>query len=157
MYPVRNRHLLPYTLAVILSLGATALPALAAPSAGTPLQQAIQRGAELFKTDTFGGEQRYYPAGSFDGHPMTCEACHRDGGRVPSVTTGGRPVQSLIQAAAHSPRYDARLHKVITLEDQVQVCVRDGLLATPPAYGSQTMTDLVSYIVHLAKGQRIGG
>ena len=111
--------------------------------AADPLQAAVQRGAHLFATDTFGG------------HGMTCQSCHSGGGKIAGQVAGGGKIPSLANAAAIFPRYSPRAGKVITLEDQIRGCIAGGLGGKPPAYGSQTMADLVSYLGSLAHGQRV--
>ncbi|MHB1993622.1 c-type cytochrome [Metallibacterium scheffleri] len=108
-----------------------------------PLQAAVQRGAHLFATDTFGG------------HGMTCQSCHSGGGKIAGQVAGGGKIPSLANAAAIFPRYSPRAGKVITLEDQIRGCIAGGLGGKPPAYGSQALTDLASYLTFLSNGKPI--
>ncbi len=128
---------------------ATTTAAFASP-ASVALAHAVQEGAHIFNTDSFGGHER-----NFHGQHTTCSTCHIDGGRVMGRLPNGKRIPSLINAAAIFPRYNPKMHKVITLETQIRACVHNGLLGHPPAYGSQTMADLVSYLGSLAHGQRI--
>ena len=132
--------------AVALGLATTAF----ASPASVALSQAVKNGARIFNTDSFGSHEQ-----SFHGRHTTCSSCHIDGGRIMGRLPNGKRIPSLINAAAIFPRYSPKLHKVITLETQIRHCVRNGLLGHPPAYGSQTMADLVSYLGSLAHGQRV--
>ncbi len=108
-----------------------------------PLQAAVQRGAHLFTTDTFGG------------HGMTCQSCHSGGGKIAGQVAGGGKIPSLANAAAIFPRYSPRAGKVITLQDQIRACIAGALGGKPPAYGSQALTDLTSYLTFLSNGKPI--
>ncbi len=118
--------------------------------ASQALEHAVQAGAHIFTTDTFGGHEQ-----SFHGTRTTCATCHVDGGRAMGHLPNGKKIPSLVNAVAIFPRYNPHMHKVITLETQIQACVRNGLLGHAPAYGSQTMVDLVSYLGSLAHGQKV--
>ena len=131
---------------IALGLATTAF----ASPASVALSQAVKEGAHIFNTDSFGGHEP-----SFHGQHTTCSSCHIDGGRVMGRLPNGKRIPSLVNAAAIFPRYNPKLHKVITLETQIRHCVANGLMGHPPAYGSQTMADLVSYLGSLAHGQRV--
>ena len=135
----------PMTIAMHLIAGALlfglCLPAAWA-KAADPLQTAVQRGAHLFATDTFGG------------HGMTCQSCHSGGGKIAGQVAGGK-IPSLANAAAIFPRYSPRAGKVITLQEQIRACIAGALGGKPPAYGSQTLTDLTSYLTFLSNGKTI--
>ncbi|MHB1566839.1 MAG: c-type cytochrome [Acidiferrobacter sp.] len=139
--------------AVAALLMATAVSALAnnAPSA---LALAVKTGAHIFTTDSFGGHEQ-----SFRGRHTTCATCHINGGRTMGRLPNGKRIPSLTNAVAIFPRYNPHMRRVITLETQIRACVQNGLLGHPPAYGSTTMVDLVSYLGALAHGQpvAIGG
>ena len=77
----------------------------------TPLERAVATGAHLFATATFGGNGR------------TCEGCHNDGGKAFGLL-GDRKLPSLLNAAAIYPRFSPGAGKVITLEGQVQSCIK---------------------------------
>jgi thiosulfate dehydrogenase len=112
-----------------------------------PLHASIQRGSHMFATDTFGGKG------------MTCQSCHADGGRKPVHRGDGDPLPSLTNAAAIFPRFSGRADKMVTLENQIQMCISGGMGGKPLAYGSMEMTDMVSYLASLAHGQpmQMGG
>lgn len=118
--------------------------------ASEALKHAVQAGARLFATDTFGGHEQ-----SFQGTRTTCTTCHVDGGRTLGHLPNGKKIPSLVNAVAIFPRYNPHMHKVISLETQIKACVRNGLLGHAPAYGSRTMVDLVSYLGSLAHGQKV--
>lgn len=143
---------------VVLAAGLTAGTAWAAQSkpATTGIDQAAQKGAELFAHGTFDGRQTWVPPNSFSSKPMTCSACHTDGGRSEGLTPAGQHIPSLIGAAAKYPKYKAKKHAVYTLERQIVHCVRAGIMGQPPAYSSADMADLVAYLTKLSKGAPMG-
>ena len=106
-----------------------------------PLQAAIQRGSHIFATDTFGGKG------------TTCQSCHTDGGRKPVDRGDGNTLPSLNNAAAIFPRFNAGANKMVTLENQIQLCIGGALGGKPLEYGGLKMTDLVSYLTSLSHGQ----
>lgn len=131
-------------LSMIVGLGlAVAGTSAGAAADGDSLQQVVERGKNLFMTATFGGKGRH------------CNTCHKGGGTAMSELPNGKKFPSLSNAAAIFPRYDERHHRVKTLPDQVQHCVRDALEGKPPAYDSAEMTELVSYLTSLSQGKRI--
>ncbi len=133
------------------------------------LAQAVAHGARVFNDDHFGSEVRsvadaasaFADMGSPRAHArfMTCAACHVHGGRTRGQLPDGRHIPSLRNAAAVFPRYSAKSHRIVTLEDQIRHCVKDGIKGRPPTFGGATMVDLVSYLKSLATGRRmaIGG
>ncbi len=126
------------------AFGATLLFA-AAPSAGaadSPLDIAVAKGARLFATATF------------DGNGRTCETCHQNGGKTPGQI-GDRKLPSLLNAAAIFPRFSRGAGQVVTLEGQLQTCVRGGLGGTPPQLGSPDLVALTAYLGSIANGQQI--
>ncbi len=125
------------------------LPAHAAPRANT-FPAAVKAGRHIFMTDTFGSRER-----SNKGVKMTCDSCHINGGTTMGRLPNGKRFPSLVNAVAIFPRYNPRMHKVITLETQIRACIQNGLMGHAPAYGSQTMTDLVSYLASIAHGQPV--
>jgi thiosulfate dehydrogenase len=140
--------MLPIRFLVATTFG-TALLLSAAQSvnaAETPLETAVATGAHLFATATFGGSGR------------TCESCHLDGGKSPGQF-GDRKLPSLVNAAAIFPRFSRGAGRVVTLEGQVQNCIKGALEGTPPALGSPDMVALTAYLGSIAKGQpvEIGG
>ncbi len=108
-----------------------------------PLHAAIESGSHLFTTDTFGGRG------------MTCQSCHSGGGKVAGQLANGSKIPSLSNAAAIFPRFSPKFDKVITLEDQIRGCIAGGLGGKPPAYGSQKLNDLASYLTFLSNGKPI--
>ncbi len=112
-----------------------------------PLRQAVEEGRRLFMEEGFGGNGR------------RCTSCHLEGGTQPGRLPNGRPVPALIGAAATFPKYKARRGRVMTLADQVQVCVAGGIQGEPPAQDSDTMRALLSYLRFLSEGRpiRLGG
>ena len=134
-----------------------------------PLAQAVARGAHIFNDDSFGSQVRpvadaasaFADMGGARAHArfMTCAACHVHGGRTRGQLPDGRQIPSLRNAAAVFPRYSAKSHRVVTLEDQIRHCVKDGIKGRAPAFHGATMVDLVSYLKSLATGRRmaIGG
>lgn len=100
-------------------------------------------GQKLFTSESFGGSG-------------TCETCHLEGGRAPGKLPDGRPIPSLIGAAAHFPRYAPRRGQVVTLTTQIANCIKGALHGTPPAYDSREMTALETYLASISKGAEMG-
>ncbi|MDA8363605.1 MAG: cytochrome C [Gammaproteobacteria bacterium] len=117
------------------------------PAAG--LQAAVNHGRNLFEHGTFGSSRRMH------GAPVTCSTCHMGGGLVAGRLPNGKPLPSLVNAAAIFPRYNPNLHRVVTLEMQIQHCIKGGLGGNPPAFGSKPMVDMVAYLHSIAKGQPV--
>jgi thiosulfate dehydrogenase len=135
-------RILPASVGAALLLSATQ----SVDATETPLERAVATGAHLFATATFGGNGR------------TCEGCHNDGGKALGQL-GDRKLSSLLNAAAIYPRFSPGAGKVITLEGQVQSCIRGGLAGTPPELGSPDLVAITAYLGSIAKGQpvEIGG
>lgn len=144
---LRRIRVMTQAVGIVMLTGVTV--AWASPAA-LALAQAVANGARLFATDSFGGHER-----TLSGQPTTCATCHSHGGRTMGRLPNGKPIPSLINAAAIFPRYNPHMHRVVTLETQIRACVRNGLLGHPPAYGSRAMADLVSYLGSLAHGQPV--
>lgn len=134
---------------------AAALPATAAMAKMNPavaqkaLNEATMSGEHLFDHGTFGGHRRIHGAG------VTCETCHMAGGRVAGRLPNGKKIPSLVNAAAIFPHYNPMARRIVTLEMQIQHCVKGGLGGHPPAFGSKAMVDMVAYLHSIAKGQPI--
>jgi thiosulfate dehydrogenase len=107
------------------------------------MQQAVQKGADLFAHDSFGGTG-------------TCETCHLNGGRTAGRLPNGKAIPSLVGAAASFPRYSPRAQSVVTLSQQIMRCTAGALKGTPPAFGSPELVDLLTYITSLSKGEVMG-
>jgi thiosulfate dehydrogenase len=129
---------------MLASIGAAAL-LLAVPAGANAgaLQEAVAHGREIFAHDTFAGRG------------LTCNSCHSGLGKTRGHLPNGASIPSLVKAAAIFPRFKPRLHKVVTLEQQVRGCVAGALGGKPPAYGSRTLVDLVTYLGSLAQGQPV--
>ena len=114
---------------------------------------AVNEGRVLFTTNAF------FSAKMIQGRPVTCATCHLNGGISKGQMPGGHTIPSLVNALAIFPRYSPKEQKVITLQTQIRICVNAGLGGTPPAYGGQTMTAMITYLGSLADGQtvNIGG
>jgi thiosulfate dehydrogenase len=127
--------------ALLLSSGLCTLGIHQAAATEPQLEKAIQDGEALFVHETFGG------AGN------TCQTCHVEGGAGPGKSSKGGAIPSLANAATIYPRFNPKANKVDTLEDKIGHCIAGGLRGKPPAYGSEQMTQLVSYITSLAQGK----
>ncbi len=134
-------------LALALALPAAASMKMNSTDAGKMLAQSASRGAEMFAHDTFGGHRKMH------GAAVTCDTCHMGGGQVAGRLPNGKQIPSLVNAAAIFPRYSPKLHRVVTLEMQIQHCVKGGLGGRPPAFGSKAMVDMIAYLHSIAKGQ----
>lgn len=118
----------------------------AEPAAGAQagsLQQAVQQGADIFAHNEFGGVR-------------TCETCHLDGGRTAGKLPDGKPLPSLVGAAAAFPKYAPRQQSVITLSQQLGRCIAGGVQGKPPALGSPELVALETYLTSLSKGTVMG-
>lgn len=133
--------------ALLLSSGLCALGIQEAAAIEPQLEKAVQGGQALFLHETFGG------------NGMTCKSCHVHGGIGPGKLPDGTVIPSLSNAATIFPRFNPKANKVITLEDQLRNCIAGALQGKPPAYGSEQLTQLVSYVTSLAQGKplQMGG
>ena len=144
---MHGRKTIGLTAAILLNSALCALGMQHAAAAEPQLEKAIQDGKALFVHETFGGSG------------MTCELCHLNGG----VGAGQSPKRSTIPSLSNSgtiyPRFEAKKNKVITLEEKIQNCVAGALRGKPPAYGSEQMTQLVTYVTSLSQGKplNLGG
>ena len=107
------------------------------------LEKSIQQGKKIFAHETFGGNGR------------VCQSCHLGGGMKPGQLPNGKPIPSLGNAATLFPHFRKKDDKVITLSGQIRACIAGGLQATPPAYGSEQLNSLVSYVTSLSQGKKI--
>jgi thiosulfate dehydrogenase len=105
------------------------------------LEAKIKEGHQLFTTATFQGNGR------------VCETCHVAGGRTQGHLPNGKPMPSLMNAAAVFPR--VRQGHITTLEDQIRKCVGGAIEGTPPAYGSEELGALSVYLTSLSQGKAI--
>jgi thiosulfate dehydrogenase len=127
-----------------LVLGAIALLGPTVSRAADPqLQQAIARGSELFQHNTFSGRGR------------VCETCHLGGGAREGRRPDGVPIPSLSNAATIFPRISQDDNRLITLADQVRICIGGALNGKAPDYGSDELNALVAYVTSLAQGKPI--
>lgn len=125
-------------------LGAFLLAAgIPAHAADAQLDKAIQDGKQIFSHETFAGNGK------------TCDACHSNGGVGPGKLPNGKAIPSLSNAAAIFPRFNPKAKRVVTLEDQVRACAKNALQGTPPAAGSDKLSDLVAYLTSLSQGKPI--
>lgn len=150
---------LPLLTVAALAAGsaAGAAPAgFAVPAHVASIDQAADQGARIFAHDSFGSSRTWIPAGAMDSRPMSCAACHTDGGRTEGVTPAGQHLPSLIGAAARFPRFNPRTGTAQTLQQQIAHCVRGGVGGQPPAANSPAMADLVAYLTRLSKGVPMG-
>lgn len=107
------------------------------------LASAVKKGRSLFIHDTF------------DGSGKTCNSCHQAAGMGPTVLPNGARFPSLSNAASIFPRYSKRAGTVITIEDQIRLCVAGGLKGKPPPYNSTAMRELTAYLTSLSQGKPI--
>ncbi len=130
-------------LAFVSALTLEALPVYCA-TAPKPLAAMITQGREIFLHNTFGGRG------------MTCDSCHTGAGMGPTIVPGsGMKGPSLSNAAAVFPRYKAREGRVMTLADEIHGCIQGALNGNPPAYDSNKMRALETYITLLSQGKRM--
>jgi len=127
--------------ALLLSSGLCALGIQKAAATEPQLEKAIQGGHALFVHETFGGNGK------------NCQSCHVNGGVGLGKLPNGTAIPSLSNAATIYPRFNPKANKVITLEDKVGNCIAGALRGNPPAYGSEQLSQLVSYVTSLAQGK----
>ncbi len=141
--------------AVVIAAAAGSTLALEAPAKdfavkATSLDEAVQQGAQIFASDSFGGKQM------FRGQPATCASCHSNNGKTEGVMPDGTRLPSLVGAAAAFPKFSPEKHEVITLEQQVMDCITGGLQGEPPTYNDPRVVDLITYLTSLSKGSVMG-
>ncbi|MDE1934345.1 c-type cytochrome [Bradyrhizobium sp.] len=137
----RDHKKVSFIAALLLSSGLCTAGVHQAAATEPHLEKAIRDGEALFVHETFGG------AGN------TCQTCHVEGGAGPGKSSKGDAIPSLANAATIYPRFNPKANKVETLEDKIGHCIAGALRGKPPAYGSEQMTQLVSYITSLAQGK----
>lgn len=135
-------------IAVLFTFGlvllAAGLPAGAASNSSvTTADQAAAQGLDLFNHEQFGGAR-------------TCSSCHSNNGTTRGHLPNGSAIPSLVGAAAHFPKYNARAGQVITLPQRVSMCIAGGLQGNPPSLDSPQITDLTAYLTKLSQGQAMG-
>jgi len=80
---------------------------------------------------------------------MDCAACHVAGGTKPKG-------ESFVGIYGQFPQWNARAHRMITLQDRLAECFLYSMHGKPPAYNSREMTALVAYIAYLSRGTPVG-
>jgi thiosulfate dehydrogenase len=141
-FAIRNsRKTIALAAGLLFSSGLCAVSIQEAAATEPQLEKAIQGGKALFIHETFGGNGK------------TCQSCHSAGGVGPGKLPDGMSIPSLSNAATIFPRFNSKANKVITLQDQLRNCIAGGLQGKPPAYGSEQLTQLVSYVTSLAQGK----
>ena len=131
---------------LISTLSASALLWCVTVSAETSInamQNAIKNGSTLFASTSLGSRGN------------SCMTCHRGGGRSEGILPNGKSIPSLIGAAATFPHYNKRAGQVITLDMQVNSCIKNALLGKQLPYNSNKMIALVSYLTSLSQGKKI--
>jgi thiosulfate dehydrogenase len=98
----------------------------------------VRQGYDIFK-DT----PKYAPR--YAGNGLSCGSCHLDNGRKPNAIP-------MWGAAGLYPKYEPRVHQVITLSQRVQQCFVSSLHGYVPPRDSETLLALESYISWLATG-----
>ena len=136
-----DRKTIALAAALLLSSGLCALGIQQAAATEPQLEKAIQGGQALFVHESFGGNGK------------NCQSCHVDGGVGLGKLPNGTAIPSLSNAATIFPRFNTKANKVITLEDQIRNCIAGALQGKPPTYGSEQLTQLVSYVTSLAQGK----
>jgi thiosulfate dehydrogenase len=140
---VRLLHSMLPALALGTTLILEATPGVGATFA-KPLATMIAQGKETFLHNTFAGRG------------MTCNSCHTGAGLGPTIVPGSSMKgPSLSNAAAVFPRYKPNDRKVMTLADEIHGCIQGALGGKAPAYDSDTMRALETYISSLAQGKRL--
>ncbi len=139
----KTHSLVMSALYIGMALSASLVNSQTASAADMQLDKAIKQGHDIFSHNTFSGNGKF------------CESCHVAGGAEPGKLPNGKVIPSLSNAAAIFPRFNAKMDKVITLQDQVRACAANALQGTPPDYGSKELNAITSYITSLAQGKSI--
>lgn len=142
----RNTTMLNITRLVITVFTATILfwsTCVSATISEDAMQNAIKNGATIFASTSLGSRGN------------SCMTCHRAGGRSEGMLPNGKPIPSLIGAAATFPHYNKRAGQVITLDMQINSCIKNALLGKQLPYNSNKMINLVSYLTSLSQGKKI--
>lgn len=126
-----------------LFLAGLSLLSMSASAAEPQLEKSIAQGKDLFMHSTLEGKGKF------------CESCHLAGGTEPGKLPNGNAIPSLNNAATIFPRYNKKANKVVTLEDQVRNCTSMGLQGNAPAYGSEELNSIVSYLTSLSMGKLV--
>ncbi|MDN5874695.1 MAG: c-type cytochrome [Sinobacteraceae bacterium] len=129
--------------ATLLLLAAAPIAQAATDTAPASADAAAAHGLKLFNQDKFGGVR-------------TCASCHVNGGTTRGKTPSGRPLPSLIGAAAHYPTFNRRVGEVVSLPERVSMCIAGGLQGHPPPLDSPQITDITAYLAQLSKGKTMG-
>ncbi|KXW56513.1 hypothetical protein LHV13_02975 [Ferrovum sp. PN-J185] len=132
------KRLLQCTFATLTTL---LLVGMAQAASNPDVEAKIKEGHQLFTTAKFQGNGR------------VCETCHVAGGRTAGHLPNGKPMPSLMNAAAVFPRI--RQGHITTLEDQIRKCVGGAIEGTPPDYGSEELGALSVYLTSLSQGKAI--
>jgi thiosulfate dehydrogenase len=123
--------------------GFIAMPAYGA-GFSKPMASMIAQGKDAFLHNTFNGRGK------------TCDVCHTQAGRGPTIVPGSTMKgPSLSNAAAVFPRYKPDHGEVMTLADEIHGCIQGALGGRAPAYDSQTMRALETYLTSLSQGKRM--
>ena len=136
-----SRKTTAFAVTLLVSSGIYVSSIREADAAEPQLEKAIEIGKGLFVHETFGG------------NGATCQSCHVAGGVGPGVLLNAKAIPSLSNAATIFRRFNPKSNKIVTLEDQVRSCIAGGLHGTPPASGSEQLTQLVTYLTSLAQGK----
>lgn len=80
---------------------------------------------------------------------IACSSCHIAGG------TQARAL-SFLGAYAKYPQYNARAHRYIALQDRIAECFLYSLNGRAPAYDSDEMIAIVTYVAWLSRGAVVG-
>jgi thiosulfate dehydrogenase len=106
------------------------------------LGDAIRQGKRLV-TDTL------HAAPAYVGNGLNCASCHLDAGTRPDAL----PLTGL---SGQFPVYNARIGRVITLEDRINGCFLRSMNGKALPLDSAEMTSLVAYITWLSRGVAVG-
>lgn len=79
---------------------------------------------------------------------MSCEACHPKAGTARAGSLAG--------IYGQFPQWNARAHRVISLQDRIAECFLYSMNGRPPAYESRPMEAIVAYIASLSRGTPVG-
>jgi thiosulfate dehydrogenase len=83
------------------------------------------------------------------GSALSCSSCHVAAGTKPQAF-------ALLGTYATFPQYNARAHRYITVQDRIAECFLYSMNGKVPAYTSEAMVAITTYIAWLSRGAVVG-
>ena len=86
---------------------------------------------------------------------QTCESCHLKGGKKHGFYDGKMRIPNLKGVAATYPKYSFKLNRIITLEQQINYCIKKHLNGNPLPLNDETIVALCCYLTSLSEGKKV--